>query len=274
MLKKTSVHFVDVRSSRAVDTLVRRVMPKTIFHLATHGAYPAQQYDEEEILATNVHATFNLMRSCLRIGFDAFVNTGSSSEYGSKQAPMKEGDVLAPTTAYGASKAWATLYGQYLARTHGAPIVTLRLFSVYGPYEPYEPLGRLVPNLAISFLTGKPFTLTSPRTARDFVFVGDVVDAFLRAARHPASGTVFNIGSGKQTTLKEMFLIARDVAGAKKSFIEDNASARSFDTHRWVADIRLAKEQLGWEPATDLREGLRKTFQWFKKNMRLYKIRS
>src|SRR3989344_846287 len=120
ILKKVSVHFVDLRLPRAVDALVQKVKPRTIFHLATHGAYPAQQYDEKEILATNVDATFNLMRSCLAQGCDAFVNTGSSSEYGLKDKPMKESDVLEPTTAYGTSKAWATLYGQYLARREEA----------------------------------------------------------------------------------------------------------------------------------------------------------
>ncbi len=271
LLKKVNmaVHVVDLRNQRATDRLVREIKPKTIFHLATHGAYPSEQYDEKEIIETNIISTFNLLRGCLKYGFDAFVNTGSSSEYGLKSKPMRESDILNPLSAYGASKAWATLYGQYLASDQKTPIITLRPFSVYGFYEP---LGRLIPNVITSLLRDKSPQLAPPDTARDFVFVDDVINAYFKAAQKPYAGKVFNIGGGKQVTIKEIFSITKAIINVDVQPLWNKKMARSFDTNRWVADITLAEKQLGWKPKTNLRDGLRQTVQWFKNNISLYTI--
>lgn len=276
-LKKVSTHVVDLQDQLKINRLVQKIKPRTIFHLAAHGAYPYQQLGEKEIIDTNVICTFNLIQACLRTGFNAFINTGSSSEYGINQKPMSEGDLLTPITAYGVSKAWATLYGQYLALAQKVPITTLRLFGVYGFYEP---LGRLVPNIILSLLKKEQPTLIASHFARDFVFVDDVVDAYLSAAENcsqliPRSGIVpqfiFNIGSGRQTTLKEIFYFIKDIIRIDIEPIWDNHANHSFDTDRRIADIEMAKIHLGWEPKTNLDNGLQQTVDWFKKNISLYK---
>ena len=180
---------------------------------------------------------------------------------------MRESDVLEPITPYAASKAWATLYGQYLAVARGAPIVTLRPFSVYGSYEP---AGRLIPNIILSFLKKTPLRLAPPKTARDFIHIDDMVEAYIIAAQRPRAGTIFNIGSGKQTTIGEVFALAQRVMHASGDPVWDKAVARSFDTGTWVADVRLAKARLGWKPRTNLAEGLRRTAHWFTKHISLY----
>lgn len=270
ILRRVSAHVVDMRNAGATERFIRKIKPKTIFHLATHGGYPQEQHDERAILETNVLCTFNLIRSCLELGFDAFVNTGSSSEYGAKDKPMKEGDILAPITAYGASKAWATLYCQYLACEQRAPIVTLRPFEVYGPYEP---LGRLVPNLIWSFIKHRDPALSSPKNARDFVFVDDLVEAYILAAKRPYAGTIFNIGSGRQSTIREVFEMIKAIMRSDAKPLWGKEKGRSFDTSRWVADIKLAKRCLAWRPETTLREGLLETINWFQANTHLYESR-
>ena len=267
ILKKVSVHIVDLRSQSAADALVRRVKPKTIFYLAVHGAYSCQQHDEKEIFDTNILCTFHLMQSCLQFGFDAFINTGSIAEYGTKKKPMREDDVLKPMTAYGASKAWATLYGQYAALAKKAPIVTLRLSGVYGFYESR---GRLIPNVILTLLKNERPRLATPQTASDFIFIDDVVRAYLRAAERPSAGTIFNIGSGEKTTLAEIFSLIAGIMRVRTQPVWDKSMARSFDSRHRVADIRLAQSSLGWEPKTSLRDGLQKTVDWFQKNNAFY----
>lgn len=267
VLKEVLVHVVDLRSQAATDRFLWKIKPKTIFHLSTHGAYPYQQLDEQEIIDTNVICTFNLTQACLKVGFDKFINTGSSSEYGINQKPMSESDTLKPITAYGASKAWATLYGEYLAFIKKAPITTLRLFGVYGFYEP---CGRLVPNVILSLLKKERPTLVAPDFTRDFVFVGDVVEAYFKAAEKKSSELVFNIGSGNQTALKEIFYLIKNIIGVNVEPICNNYKDTSIDINCRIADIRNAKKYLKWEPKTNLQSGLRQTVDWFKKNISLY----
>jgi len=268
VLKKITVRVVDLRSQSATNQLLRKIKPKTIFHLATHGAYSYQQHDEKEILETNIICTFNLMQACLKIGFDCFINTGTSSEYGINQKPMKEKDMLIPITPYGVSKAWVTQYCKYLALAQKIPVTTLRLFGVYGFYEPR---GRLVPNLILSLLKKEQPTLIASNFARDFVFVGDVVDAYLSAVENHSKEAVFNIGSGTKTTLNEIFNMIRKIMKVGIEPIIDNSINDSFDPNQRIADIKLAKTQLGWQPKTNISDGLQQTVDWFKNNISLYR---
>lgn len=265
LLKKVSVHFVDLLSQPQTDKVLEKLKPKTIFHLATHGAYPYQQ-NEKEIIDTNIICTFNLMQACFKVGFDSFINTGTSSEYGMNMQPMKEDDKLIPMTAYGTSKAWATLYCQYLALAQKAPIASLRLFGVYGFYEPQ---GRLIPNVILSLLKKEQAVLIAPDFVRDFVFVNDVINAYLMAAEQKISG-IFNIGSGTQTSLKDIFYLIKNIIGIDIEPIYAKNADCSFDQNRRIADMTLAVKNLGWKPKTNLESGLQKTVDWFEDNISLY----
>lgn len=267
ILKNVQAHVVDMRDEVLTEKLLRGVKAKTIFHLAAHGAYPYQQKDEKEIIETNILCTSNLMKSALKYGCSSFINTGTSSEYGINLKPMTERDILRPVTAYGVSKAWATLWGAYLVFSQKAPITTLRLFGVYGFYEPK---GRLIPNIILSLLNGKRPRIVDPGFKRDFVFIDDVVDAYFLAAKKRSSGLILNIGSGKPTSLKEVFLSINKFAKVDLVPVWGNQKNNIVDINRRLADIRLAKKYLGWHPKINLRDGLMKTFDWFKENESLY----
>ena len=237
--------------------------PHWVFHLAAHGAYSWQQ-ETGSILKTNVLGTASLLDACLRVGFEAFVNTGSSSEYGFKDHPPHEDESLEPTSPYAVSKAAATLYCAQAARASGAPIVTLRLYSAYGPWE--EPR-RLIPQLIARGLEGRLPPLASPDTARDYVYAADVCDAFLLAARkRHEPGAVYNVGTGVQTTLRQAVEATRRVLGVTAEPTWKSMPDRSWDTSTWVADSSLVKARLGWAPATSLDRGLRLTADWLAGN--------
>jgi dolichol-phosphate mannosyltransferase len=141
-------------------------------------------------------------------------------------------------------------------------MVTLRLYSVYGPYE--EP-GRLVPTLVARGLSGQLPPLVDPRTARDFVYVDDVSDAFVRAAEAEVEpGAVFNIGSGSQTTLAELVDAARRVLAVDAEPDWGTYAARAWDTDSWVSDPRRAGRELGWRAETSIDVGLGLTANWMR----------
>jgi nucleoside-diphosphate-sugar epimerase len=248
----------DLRDAGAVAATVAGIRPEAVFHLGTRGAY-SWQADEREILETNVLGTANVLDACARVGVAALVNTGSSSEYGFKDHAPAETEPLEPTSVYGVAKAASTLLCTSVARERALPVTTLRLYSAYGPWE--EP-GRFVPALAAAALRGTLPSLASPRVARDFVWVGDVVDAYLVAAAAPGTGAVYNVGSGRQTTLEEAVDAARRVLGVSEEPSWGSMPDRSWDTEVWVADVSKIERELGWRAAVAFDEGLERTTAW------------
>lgn len=253
---------VDLRDEHAVRRLVHRVAPEWTFHLAAHGAYAWQQ-DARRILDTNLTATVALVDACREAGCDAFVHTGSSSEYGFKDHAPSEEELTEPNSRYALSKAAATLFCRYAARHEDFPAVTLRLYSVFGPYE--DPR-RLVPAVVMHARRNELPPLVAPEVARDFVWVDDVVEALLlaaEAARHRAGG-VYNVGSGVQTSMAELVSLAQRVLEVDAEPIWGSMAGRAWDATCWVADIRRVQAELGWQPRTDLAEGLRRTAAWLR----------
>lgn len=259
-----SLHEADLEDRQAVRRVVEGVRPDWVFHLAAYGAYPTQT-DFERMVATNLTGSIALLDACQRSGVEAFVQTGSSSEYGYKDHPVSEDELLQPNSHYAITKAAATHYCRFVARSTGLNAVTVRLYSVYGPYE--EP-ARLIPTLIVHGLRGQLPPLVSPATARDFVYVDDAVDAILRVAAAPEvpRGTVLNVCTGAQTTLASAVAIARKLMSIPASPAWSSMSARSWDTDVWVGSPSAAEREIGWRARFDFETGLRHTIAWFRDN--------
>jgi len=255
-------HEVDLEDAAGVLRAVEAARAEWIFHLAARGAY-AWQADAGEILRTNVVGTANMIDAAARAGFGAFVNAGTSSEYGPKDHAPREDEALAPSSAYAVAKASATMLCTLFGRESGDRVLTLRLYSVFGPWE--EP-GRLLPNLIVHGLAGRLPALADPGAAHDFVHVDDVVDAFLRAAAGgPVEpGSVFNVGSGVQTTIGEAVSVARRVLGVEAEPRWGTMEPRPWDTAVWVADRGRIGHALGWAPMHTFEEGFRRQAEWFR----------
>jgi dolichol-phosphate mannosyltransferase len=256
-----TVHESDLSDLASLDAVMAAARPEWIFHLAAHGAYPDQQ-DLDQMIATNMQGTANLVRAAERGGVEALVNSGSSSEYGYKDHAPSEDEWLDPNSNYGATKAAATLLCRFTAQRSVVRITTLRLYSAYGPFE--EP-SRLVPTLVVKGLEGHLPPLVNPNIARDYVYVNDICDAYLLAAATPAMepGAVFNVGSGVQTTLAEIVAIARRLLSIREEPQWGTMPERSWDTNVWVSNPKRIKAELGWSVKQDIESGLRKTIEWF-----------
>jgi nucleoside-diphosphate-sugar epimerase len=139
------------------------------------------------------------------------------------------------------------------------------LYSVYGPYE--DP-ARLVSSLIARGLQGELPPLVGPETARDFVHVNDVVEAYLLAATTPEQepGAIFNVGTSVQTTLREAVAVARKVLNISAEPIWGTMPARSWDTSVWVSDNRKIRKELAWTPRHNFLDGFTATVEWFREH--------
>lgn len=265
---RLTFHAIDLLDKRALTRLVKKVTPDFIFHLASYGAYP-RQTDPLKMEEVNIRGTRHLLEATLDLPYRVFVHTGTSSEYGFKDHPMREEEALSPISYYAITKATATHLCQVVSQTFHKPIVVLRPFSVYGPYEEGS---RLVPTAIRAILCKGRIRLTPGHERRDFVYIDDIVSAYLGAIEHAANvaGHVINIGTGTESTNDEVVRTLFGVAGQTVPVKKGGFPTRSWDTSHWVADISRAARLLGWKPAYTLTQGLSKTFQWFQAHSSLY----
>lgn len=256
------IHSAALNQPLSLQRTLKNIRPEWIFHLAAYGAYSTQN-DAQTIFQTNILGTHNLLEACARIGFDAFIHAGSSSEYGYQDHAPKESAPALPNSLYALSKLSATQLCRYFAVKNRLSISTLRLYSVYGPYE--EPT-RLIPTLIVQGLKGKFPPLVNPRIARDFVYSEDVCDAFLRAAEVQSKewGAVYNVGTGIQTTLGQVVQVAKKVFSIKDKPRWESMPNRSWDTTCWIANPSKIQKQLRWSAGLSFASGLERTVEWLR----------
>ena len=267
--RQIKIYYIDLRDYNRLESFILKIRPKIVLHFATYGAYPQKQQDAKKIIDTNLTGTINLVNACKKIKFDCFINTGSSSEYGIKNKSMKETDLLEPNNLYGITKAAATMYCQYMSKKYDLPIVTLRLFSVYGYFEEKE---RLIPTIIKSCLENKKLKLSSANSVRDFIFIEDVIDAYLKAINNiqKIQGEILNIGTGQQTEIAQVVELAKEITQSKVKPEYNQIKSVQIEPKSWVADISKAKKSLNWKPKFSLEEGLNRDIEWFKENISLY----
>lgn len=249
---------LDVADEQAVARVVAELRPQWTFHLAAHGAYHWQT-DTQRIFSTNLLGTVSLVEACRACGCEAFVNAGSSSEYGYKDHAPGEDEALAPSSPYAVAKAAASLYCRREPADSPMRVSTLRLYTVYGPLE--DPR-RLLPRLLVHGMRGELPPLVSPDVAHDFVAVEEVVEAFLLAAERAPQGALYNVGSGRQTTLREIVEIVRRVLEIDVEPGWGSAPQRRWDTATWLADPSRIGRELGWRSQTELEDGVARLASW------------
>lgn len=267
LIPKLKEHTVDFQDLTSLTQEFKDIQPDIIFHLASFGGYPFQT-DPLTIVQANIIETFNLLEASKTTDYKLFINVGSSSEYGYKRKPMKETDQLEPTSIYAATKAGATHIASAYYHVYQKPIMTIRPFSVYGPFE--EPT-RFIPQLILSCLNNQDIKLTQGNEGRDFIYIDDFIDGMLKFCRAPkeVKGKIINLGTGQQHSIKEVANLAKELTGSSSKLLWRAYKPRDWDTDYWVADNKLALS-LGWQPKFTLQGGLEETINWFKKNKHLY----
>ncbi len=250
----------DLRDGARVRAVLAERRPQWVFHLAAHGAYSWQR-DDRAIAESTLISTVNLIDALGEVECEALVHAGTSSEYGFKDHAPTEDQALAPNSTYAVGKAAATMQVRLAAEQHRVPGTTLRLYSVYGPWE--DPR-RMIPTLVVAALRGRLPPLAESGTARDFVFVDDVCEAFVLAAEAAPPGSIFNLGSGRQTTLAELVELVRELFAVEAEPRWGSMPGRGWDSGVWVADPAAIDERLRWRAGTALADGLERTAEWLR----------
>lgn len=257
---------LDLCQEKDVRAFIGDLQPNVILNCAAYGAYSVQN-DTRRIYDVNLNAVRHLLEAARTVpDFRAFVQAGSSSEYGFNCSAPDEDAPTEPDSDYAVSKIGATALVRLYARKHGVPAFVLRLYSLYGPYED---LSRLIPTLLGRAREGGFPPLVNPQTSRDFVYVDDAVRAFEAVVEHaPAlrSGEVFNVGTGLRTTLGELAALVRELFDVKAEPQWGSMPERSWDHAAWYADPRKAAAKLKWRATTSLRDGLSATMRWLEEH--------
>lgn len=261
VLQRVEVVRADVSDSARVQRLLQDIKPMTVFHLAADlDRRPELSGDRMvEIYRTNVMGTLNVLMAAKSCGAEMIVCTGSCDEYGAGPVPFREGQREQPNTAYGASKAAATLLAQTLHRTIALPVVVLRLAVVYGPGQgPAGFIGAAVD----ACLRRVPMQITPGEQTRDWVFVDDVVEGLLQAACTPSAlGMVINLGTGEERRVKDVARRIEELTGVGGILKIGALPYQPTEVMRYVCSNRLANSVLGWTPRVSLDEGLRRTIE-------------
>jgi nucleoside-diphosphate-sugar epimerase len=262
-----SIHIIDLNDIEDLETKMSTIKPEWIFHLAAYGAYSSQN-NLIKMINTNVISTSNLLDACAKNGFEIFLNTGSSSEYGYKDHAPKENEIIDPNSYYAITKASATHLSRFISQSKQINIGTLRLYSVFGPFE--EPT-RLIPTLITEGFVGKYPPLVNPSIARDFIYIDDVVDAYLLLAKEAKElrGDIFNIGSGSQMTIGDIVKITQEKFSIKSTPGWGSMPDRNWDSSIWVADNSKIMKNFGWKPNFTFSEGFEATLKWFVNNPKI-----
>lgn len=262
VLGKVKIYYVDLLDKNKLTKTINKINPGFIIHMATYSNY-RNQADVREMIEININGTLNLLLASKKVNFELLINTGSSSEYGTKENPMKESDLLEPISFYAATKASATLLCKAFALEYKKPIVTLRPFSVYGPLEEEK---RLIPTVIKAVIENRPIKLTYGAQRRDFIYVEDVLDIYIKTISQgpKLAGQILNMGTGIEFTNDEVVETLFRIAGKRVKIKKGAYPKRFWDTSHWVADVHKTKKSLNWTPKFTLEQGLKKTYEWHK----------
>ncbi len=258
----------DVRDYEAVSRAVEGV--DLIVHEAAITSVVRSIEDPLTTSLVNVQGTLNLLWASVRNSIKRFVYASSSSIYGDTPALPKHEELTPnPLSPYAVSKLAGEEYCQVFHKVYGLSTVALRYFNVYGPRQRYGPYSGVV-SIFINRILNKqpPVIYGDGEQTRDFTFVEDVAEATIKALETEGiDGEVFNVGCGSPISINQLAKTLMEVAGV--SFEPIYTEPRKGDIRHSHADIKKAKELLKWRPSTTLREGLARTYIWFKESSSL-----
>jgi UDP-glucose 4-epimerase len=257
----TGVRWVrgDLADEAVARDVVRRVEPDVVVHLASEVGGGRGLELVLPMLRANLLAAVNLMIACAETGCPRVVLAGSMEE-----PDLGDEDAVAQSP-YAVAKWGALAYARHFQALHALPVVHLRVFMVYGPGQ--LDLRKLVPYVTVSLMRGEAPKLTSGGRAVDWIYVDDVVDAFLRAAVAPgAAGRSLDIGSGELVTARSLVERLAEVVGGDVSPEFGAVADRPLERVR-EADGTAAAEALGWSARTPLAEGLERTVAFYRSEL-------
>ena len=255
----------DVVSSQFMKT-VSATSPDVVYHLAADPYIPLSYDYPERFVHTNFQGTMNVLMTCKTFEVKRIVHYSTSEVYGSaRTVPMNEQHQTAPQSVYAVSKLAADHLCQVLAKEQGIPVVIVRPFNCYGPRETHP---YVIPEIMSQLVKSDELLLGNLEARRDFTYVDDTARAVCMLAKKEAiEGGVFNVGSGKDYSVRELAERIGSLMRIGGIRIRTEASRlRPYDVSRLICDSSRLRELTGWKPVVELDEGLKRTVDWYRAN--------
>jgi len=259
----------DLRDVQAVRQAVHD--QQVVYHLGALISIPYSYHHPMEVAETNFIGTLNILTACQEAGVERLVHTSTSEVYGTaRQVPINEQHPLQGQSPYSASKIGADKLAESFYCTYRLPVVTIRPFNTFGPRQSAR---AVIPAIIVQALTQTTVQLGSLDTTRDFTFVQDTVDGFIKAVQAPGvEGEQFNLGTGEEIRVGDLADLIIHKVGRPVKIVVDPARLRpeKSEVLRLISDNRLARERLGWKPQITLDHGLDQTIDWVSRNIERY----
>jgi NAD dependent epimerase/dehydratase len=253
--------FGDLRDEHAVSEALRGI--DLVFHLGALIAIPYSYVHPREVIGTNVIGTLNVLMGARAHKTPRVIHTSTSEVYGTAlRVPIDEAHPLQAQSPYSASKIGADKLVESFVHSFEMPAVTIRPFNTYGPRQSAR---AVIPTIISQVLTRDEIHLGDLTPTRDFTYVSDTVDGFVRAARAEGIiGETINLGYDREISIGELARLIIQLVGRSVELKGDPARLRppASEVRRLHADNRKAKDKLGWTPRTSLEDGLRQTIEW------------
>ncbi len=259
----------DLRDNEAVRRAVRGV--DTVFHLGALIAIPYSYINPREVIEVNIMGTLNVLMAARDFGIRRLVHTSTSEVYGTAQyVPIDEKHPLQGQSPYSASKIGADRIAESFYRSFETPLVILRPFNTFGPRQSMR---AVIPTIIAQALTRDEVKLGSLEPSRDFTFVQDTVQGFLKAAEaEGVLGEEINLGNDNTIRIGDLATRIFNLIGKSPKIIIDPQRIRpgKSEVMKLWASNQKAKRLLGWEPRISLDEGLQLTIEWIANHLDLY----
>ncbi len=254
----------DIRDPEHVSSTVEGV--DAVLHLAALIAIPFSYVAPRSYVETNVIGTLNVLEAVRRHGTPRMVNTSTSEVYGTpEEVPITEAHPLRGQSPYSATKIGADKMCESYALSFETPVMTLRPFNTYGPRQSTR---AVIPTVLSQLLAGaREIRLGDTTPKRDFTFVTDTAEGFLRAATADvAPGATIQLGTGRTVSVGEVVDLCRSVVGSDAEVVTESERIRpeGSEVQVLLSDPSRAAAQLGWRPSVDLEEGLTRTADWLR----------
>ncbi|HEX55174.1 MAG: NAD-dependent dehydratase [Candidatus Altiarchaeales archaeon] len=261
----------DLRDSDAVRDATEDV--DVVFHLGSLISIPYSYLYPRNSIETNVIGTLNVLVASKENYVERIIHTSTSEVYGTAQyVPIDERHPLQAQSPYSASKIAADKIAESFYRSYNLPIAIIRPFNTYGPRQSAR---AIIPTIITQAIRSKKIYLGSLHPTRDFTYVEDVVDAFIKISRtKKAIGEVINVGSGVEISIRDLTYKILSLMDKKADIIIDKKRIRPQDSEveRLCADNTKARKILGWKPKINIDDGLMFTIDWISENIQIYKM--
>jgi len=255
----------DIRNYEEIQTAFSAFEPDAVIHLVTYYAVMHRADEIGVMTDTNVKGTMNLLQAASESGtVKLFVNTSSCAVYEQKKKRLTEEDCIKPQNLYALTKIQAEEACRYYADTFHLPCVTLRIFPPYGPGDHER---RLIPYVIGCILKNTPPSLTTGKQEWDFVYVDDIVKAYvavLKSFPFSEEHAIFNIGTGNPISVRSLVEKIREDTGSDMDLLWGAVAHRSNEVWYNSSDSTKAQTVLHWRPETGIDEGIHKTVAWFR----------